>query len=245
MHNLLRGLVLGVWTLSWSGCSLSFPVKLLELTGLGTIELHVAKDIPQLAMEIHPDGLGWQVFVSQVVTRTVAVEADEYCLYRTYDLSGRSSSTRVENCDDICEPLLLLTPLVAPLNVEEPPYWTRWERMFSACAGSDENSSRAFHSHHRVRQEDHVGMEAVKEGYLALAWEAAGLPPIVAMIPLGSNAHDTGTAVCLRWLAELVRQPPIRSAYRPRARLSCRWFSTIERFFEKDSIFSRKISSLP
>ncbi len=206
MRNLLYGLALGILTFSWSGCSLSLPVKLVELTGLDTTELHVAKDIPQLAMEIHPDGLGWQVFVSQAVTRTVAIEADEYWQYRTYDLSGRSSSTRVENYDDICGPLLLLTPLVAPLNVEDPPYWTRWDRMFSACAGSDTNSTRTLHSHHRVRQEDHIGTEAVKEGYLTLAWEATGRPPIVATIPLDNNANDTGTAVRLRWLAELVHR---------------------------------------
>ena len=159
-----------------------------------------------MTLALHPDGLGWQVFLNQSVAREMVTEADEHWQYRDYDLSGRSSAERPRNYDDLCGVLLLTTPILAPMNVEGPPYWTRWERLTSACNSSPVNSSRILHARGPIRKEMSVSVEAVTVGHLALVWRAPGQLPVSVQIPLHNNTKTTGTAVRLRWLAEMIRR---------------------------------------
>jgi hypothetical protein len=165
-----------------------------------------SREAPQMTMALHPDGLGWQVFLNQSVVREMVTAADEHWQYRDYDLSGRSSPERPVNYDDLCGVLLLTTPLLAPMNVEGPPYWTRWERLNSACSSSPVNSSRIFRERELLREETSVSVEAVTAGHLALVWRAPGQVPVSTQIPLDHNTKTTGTAVRLRWLAEMIRR---------------------------------------
>jgi hypothetical protein len=165
-----------------------------------------SREAPDMTMALHPDGLGWQVYVNQSVSREIVTEAEEHWQYRDYDLSGRGSANRPRNYDDLCGVLLLTTPILAPMNVEGPPYWTRWERLASACNGSPVNSSRILRERGPIRKEKHVGVEAVTAGHLALTWRAPGQQPVSAQIPLRNNTKTTGTAVRLRWLAEIIRR---------------------------------------
>jgi hypothetical protein len=194
------------------GCTFSLPVKLKELTNVKETIQDTSRDDPHMTITLHPDGLGWQVFVTQPVTRRTVTEADEYWQYRTYDTSGRSSPTRPENYDDVCGFLLVTTPLLAPMNVEEPPYWTRWHKVASACSMTSVNSSVVLHDRRKVRDEEREMVEAVREGYLSLVWQAPGQAVIQARVALSSNTKSTGTAVRLRWLAEMIRRtthPPV------------------------------------
>ncbi len=202
----LHPFIVGLIGCMLCGCTLSVPTKLQELMNVRDTEEQVARAVPDLTMHLHPDGLGWQVFVSQAVTRNVRTEADEYWQFRIYDLSGRSTPSRPENYDDICGPLLVLTPLFAPFDVESPPFWARWERSSSACAATPENTAVKFHDRWSVKTESRIDIEAVTEGHLALVWHALGGPDVVARIPLQENTQVTGTAVRLRWLAEMVRR---------------------------------------
>jgi hypothetical protein len=194
------------------GCTFSLPVKLNELTNVKETIQETSRDDPHMTMTLHSDGLGWQVFVTQPVTRRTVTEADEYWQYRTYDTSGRSSPTRPENYDDVCGFLLVTTPLLAPMNVEQPPYWTWWNKVSSACSMTSVNSTVVFHDRRKVRDEEREVVEAVREGYLSLAWQAPGQVVIQAKVALSGNTKLTGTAVRLRWLAEMIRRtthPPV------------------------------------
>ena len=194
------------------GCTFSLPVKLNELTNAKETVQETSRDDPHMTMTLHSDGLGWQVFVTQPVTRRTVKEADEYWQYRTYDTSGRSSPTRPVNYDDVCGLLLLTTPFLAPMNVEEPPYWTRWEKIASACSMTSVNSSLVLHGRRTVRDEEREMVETVREGYLSLVWHAPGQAVIQTKVALSSNTKSTGTAVRLRWLAEIIRRtthPPV------------------------------------
>jgi hypothetical protein len=195
-----------VLPLALLGCSLSLPVKLYEMTDVKSSVRVESRDAPRMTLALHPDGLGWQVFLNQSVTRETVTEADEHWQYRDYDLSGRSSPERPRNYDDLCAVLLLTTPILAPLNVEGPPYWTRWERLTSACNSSPVNSSRILHDRGPIREETGVSVEAVTVGHLSLIWRAPGQLPIAAHVPLLNNTKSTGTAVRLRWLAEMIRR---------------------------------------
>lgn len=201
-----RRLMIGLLGLALWGCSMSLPVKLNELAAVKETTLTESKDLPHMSMALHADGLGWQVFVTQSVTREIGTAAEEYWQYRTYDLSGRSSAKRPHNYDDICGLLLLTTPLFAPLNVDGPPYWTKWDRMASACNLTSANSSRRLHASGQIRREDKVSVEAVTEGHLFLVWQSPEQPTIHASIPLDHNTKATGTTVRLRWLAERIRR---------------------------------------
>ncbi len=194
------------------GCTFSLPVKLNELTNVKETVQETSRDDPHMTMTLHPDGLGWQVFVTQPVTRRTVTEADEYWQYRTYDTSGRSSPTRPVNYDDVCGLLLVTTPFLAPMDVEEPPYWTRWDKIASACSINSVNSSLVLRDRRKVRDEEREKVEAVREGYLSLVWQAPGQAVIQAKVALSSNTKSTGTTVRLRWLAEMIRRtthPPV------------------------------------
>ena len=195
-----------------AGCTVSLPVALNDMRNLKETVHETDREEPQLSLTIHPDGLGWQVFVSQAVTRKVETSGDEYWQYRSYDLSGRSRPGRPENYDDVCGPLLLTTPFFAHLNVEEPPYWSRWDRWASACRMTDVNSSAILRDRRVLRRETHERLEAVTEGELRLVWQAPGQLAVQARIPLSHNQLASGTAVRLRWLAEIIRRtarPPM------------------------------------
>lgn len=74
------------------------------------------------------------------------------------------------------------------------------------------NSSLVLHDRRKVRDEEREVVEAVREGYLSLAWQAPGQAVIQAKVALSSNTKSTGTAVRLRWLAEMIRRtthPPV------------------------------------
>lgn len=210
--TLARGLTVASLGAFLCGCSVSLPVKLNELANVNNTIHETSRETPHMTMTLHPDGLGWQVFLTQSVTRKFVTEADEHWQYRTYDLSGRSSPARPENFDDVCGTLLLTTPFLAPMNVEEPPYWSRWDRWASSCSMTSVNSAAVLHDRRRVREEERESFEAVREGYLSLVWHVPGQQQIQARIALENNTKATGTAVRLRWLAEMVRRtvnPPV------------------------------------
>lgn len=189
-----------VWMLS--GCTGSLPVKLLDVSALNTTEQEVERGAPHLTTQLHSDGLGWQVVVQQRVTAKIDTEGDEYWQYRTYDFSGQPTAVRPDNYDDVCGSFLVVTPFLAPLNVEEPPYWSRLDRMFSACEVTPVNSLRKFHEHRLLRREHRVRSEDVTEGTLQLVWVGPQQQEIVTNVLLQHNAEGRGTSVRLRWLAE-------------------------------------------
>ena len=145
------------------GCTFSLPIKLNELANVKETIQETSRDDPHMTMTLHSDGLGWQVFVTQPVTRRTVTEADEYWQYRTYDTSGRSSPARPENYDDVCGLLLVTTPLLAPMNVEDPPYWTRWNKVASACSMTSVNSSLVLHDRRKVRDEEREVVEGFEK----------------------------------------------------------------------------------
>ena len=74
------------------------------------------------------------------------------------------------------------------------------------------NSSLVLRDRRKVRDEEREMVEAVKEGYLSLVWQAPGQAVIQAKVALSSNTKSTGTAVRLRWLGEMIRRtmhPPV------------------------------------
>ncbi len=195
-----------------SGCTFKLPVALTDLQNLKETASEVARETPTMAVTLHPDGLGWQVFLNQSVTRRIETEADEYWQYRLYDLSGRSSPGRPENYDDVCGPLLLTTPFLAHMNIAEPPYWTRWDRWASSCRMTSANSLSVLHGRRLFRDYSNSRVEPVTDGFLLLVWDSPGHSSIHAKIPLDNNTKATGTAVRLRWLAEVIRRtarPPV------------------------------------
>lgn len=216
MARLLRILpdrIITVAGLAWcallTSCTLSLPVKLADLSNLHeTLVSEERPPAPRVTLQLHPDGLGWQVFLNERVYRTVVVEGDESWEYRAYDLSGRGSPERPEQYDDLCGALLLTTPLLAPFTVEEPPYWSRWDRLIPAC-GELRNAGyfvRTFHAHRRLREHQLVEVEAVTKDHLVLKWQEMTQPPVQMEIPLTANSTSHGTTVRLRWIAQQLQR---------------------------------------
>ncbi len=198
-----------IWCALLTGCTLSLPVKVTELADVhDTLLSETRSPSPQLIFQLHPDGLGWQVFVSEHVDRHVVSEGDEYWQYRAYDLSGRGSPERPAHYDDLCGILLLTTPLLAPFTIEEPPYWSRWDRLIPACGdiGNPGGFESVLRSHTRFREYHQVDIEAVTDGHLALTWQAVARPPVQIEVPLTGNSTLHGTTVRLRWIAQLLQQ---------------------------------------
>jgi hypothetical protein len=192
-----------------TSCTLSLPVKLADLSNVHeTIVSEERPAAPRVTLQLHPDGLGWQVFVNERVHRTVVSEGDESWEYRAYDLSGRGSPQRPKQYDDLCGALLLTTPLLAPFTVEEPPYWSRWDRLIPACGDLRNAGSfvKTFHAHRRFREHQLVEVEAVTKDHLLLRWQEMTQPPVQVEIPMTANSTSHGTTVRLRWLAQLLQR---------------------------------------
>ena len=192
-----------------TGCTLSLPVKLTELTDVhDTLLSETRSPSPRLTFQLHPDGLGWQVFVSEQVDRYVASEGNEYWRYRAYDLSGHGSPERPVHYDDLCGILLLTTPLLAPFTVEEPPYWSRWDRLIPACGdvGNPGGFESVLRNPTRFREYHHVDTEAVTDSHLVLTWQAVANSSFQIEVPLTAGSRLHGTTVRLRWIAQLLQQ---------------------------------------
>jgi hypothetical protein len=198
-----------VWCTFLTSCTVSLPVKLADLSNVRkTVVSEERSPTPRMILELHADGLGWQVFINERIHRTVLSEGDESWQYRVYDLSGRGSPERPEQYDDLCGLLLLTTPLLAPFTVEAPPYWSRWNRLIPACGElrNAGNFVKIFHSHLRLREHDLIETDAVTKDHLLLRWQDTALSPVELEIPLTANSTSHGTMVRLRWLANLINR---------------------------------------
>jgi hypothetical protein len=209
---LLRSSFFLPMVMSWSGCSFQLPVAVTDvLTHEET--LAITKEPPaEFNLRLHSDGLGWQVILIQKTTTIVSVRGEERWKYRLYNLGGgRRRTADNSNFDDICAIGTLASPLLAPLDIDHPPYWTRWDRLLSMCsqrANAEgavyEPTERRFRTYHQLR------LEPVTEGHLSLVWNAGGRAIEKILIPLTHNSLEHGIDVRLRWLAELLRRKGIR-----------------------------------
>jgi hypothetical protein len=162
---------------------------------------------PHLTFSLHPDGLGWQVHVTQETMTTLITTGEERRSYRTFDFSGRASKSLDSNYDDLCAVAMLFTPLFSPFDLEHPPFWVKWDRFSSTCNRSAEsNSSTKNVRVGTLRAYTEHSVKAVTTGSLALSWQPEHGAPIQVLIPLESNTTTHGLSVRLRWLAEVMQR---------------------------------------
>lgn len=190
------------------GCTLTLPVRLEKVEVHEEVLQEDRSRPPQMTLALHPDGLGWQISVVQRVNRRVTVGGEEYLRYRLYDLSGKSSSGRSENYDDLCALAMLTTPLFALFDLDHPPYWATWDRLIAGCQRAADTPGSVTRLYGKRRFRDHldISVEAVTDGHLALSWKSENREPVQVLIPLRTSTKDQGIPVRLRWLAESMRR---------------------------------------
>jgi hypothetical protein len=161
-----------------------------------------------MSLELHPDGLGWQVTVTQLTVKTIVTDGEERRGYRAYELSSRNVPGQPDTYDDLCGVAVLATPFFAPFDLDSPPFWTTWDRFFSACkrTASTSGAVKRLMPLKRLREQEEYSVEAVTTGHLALSWETKNRQPLRVLIPLEGNVRTIGVPVRLRWLAELMRR---------------------------------------
>ena len=190
------------------GCSLTLPVAIesFEATRHAPVTSTTAR--PELVLHLHPDGLGWQAHVTQRITLTTHVDANERRRDRAYEVSGRTPAGQADTYDDLCAIAMGVTPLFAPFDLDNPPYWAKFDHFFDRCqqAAQSTRAVRTIVRHEHFREEVRTDMAAVTQGHLSLSWQASPQEPVQLIIPLETNIRDQGVPVRLRWLAEILRR---------------------------------------
>jgi hypothetical protein len=194
-----------------TGCMVTLPVSFEDVTVSQTIAREVRPILPTISLAMHPDGLGWQVTVTQLTVKTIVTDGEERRGYRVYELSSRNAPGQPDTYDDLCGVAVLATPFFAPFDLDSPPFWTTWDRFFSACkrTASTSGAVKRLLPLKRLREQEEYSVEAVTTGHLALSWESKNRQPLLVLIPLEGNVRSIGVPVRLRWLAELMRRKGI------------------------------------
>jgi len=199
-----------------AGCSFQLPVAVTDIRSQELREPTDWETQPLFDLRLHPDGLGWRVMLARHITTIVSVRGEERWRYRRYDLAGRQRVPDSSNYDDLCAVALVTSPLLAPFDIDHPPYWTKWDRLLNLCGRRASADGAVSESRERQFRTYHVlGLEPETEGHLSLVWNAEGLDPVRILIPLTHNTVEQGLDVRLRWLAEQLRRKGIQPELYP------------------------------
>lgn len=225
----------------WSGCSFQMPISVVDIQTRE--ETTPAERTPPegFDLRLHSDGLGWQVKLRRTVITTVSIRGKERWRYRLYDIGGgRHRTADNTNFDDVCAIGVMVSPLLAPLDVGHPPYWSRWDRIIPACLRRANTGGAVYEPHERLfRTYRRLQLEPVTEGHVALTWSVAGHDPVHVLIPLADNSLEHGIDVRLRWLAELLQRTGLQPTHSANGRVELQWIH------EKRILLRRPLSVMP